>query len=114
MPAEKKEMTPVVREYTINLNKACHKVAFKRRAPRCMDVIRKFAQKAMCTEDVRIDPTVNQYVWSKGIHNVPTRIRIQLDRQVNNEDEEEKKFFTLVKVVDVDSFHGLQTKVINA
>ena len=65
--------------------------AFKRRAPRCMDVIRKFAQKAMCTEDVRIDPTVNQYVWSKGIHNVPTRIRIQLDRQVNNEDEEEKK-----------------------
>ena len=56
-----------------------------------MDVIRKFAQKAMCTEDVRIDPTVNQYVWSKGIHNVPTRIRIQLDRQVNNEDEEEKK-----------------------
>ena len=49
-----------------------------------MDVIRKFAQKAMCTEDV-------QYVWSKGIHNVPTRIRIQLDRQVNNEDEEEKK-----------------------
>ena len=56
-----------------------------------MDVIRKFAQKAMCPEDVRIDPTVNQYVWSKGIHNVPTRIRIQLDRQVNNEDEEEKK-----------------------
>ena len=26
MPAEKKEMTPVIREYTINLNKACHKV----------------------------------------------------------------------------------------
>ena len=24
--AEKKEMTPVIREYTINLNKACHKV----------------------------------------------------------------------------------------
>ena len=70
--------------------------AFKRRAPRCMDVIRKFAQKAMCTEDVRIDPTVNQYVWSKGIHNVPTRIRIQLDRQVNNEDEEEKKVVALL------------------
>ena len=56
-----------------------------------MDVIRKFAQKAMNTEKVVIDTTVNQYVWSKGIHNVPTRIRIQLDRQVNNEDEEEKK-----------------------
>ena len=26
MRAEKKEMTPVIREYTINLNKACHKV----------------------------------------------------------------------------------------
>ena len=64
--------------------------AFKRRAPRCMDCIRKFAQKAMCTEDVRIDPTVNKYVWSKGVHNVPRRIRVRLSRKVNEENEEAK------------------------
>ena len=55
-----------------------------------MDSIRKFAQKAMCTEDVRIDPTVNKYVWSKGVHNVPRRIRVRLSRKVNEEDEENK------------------------
>ena len=64
--------------------------AFKRRAPRCLDSIRKFAQQAMCTEDVRIDPTVNKYVWSKGIHNVPRRIRIRCIRKVNEQDEEGK------------------------
>lgn len=44
----------------------------------------------MCTEDVRIDPTVNKYVWSKGVHNVPRRIRVRLSRKVNEEDEETK------------------------
>lgn len=55
-----------------------------------MDSIRKFAQKVMCTEDVRIDPTVNKFVWSKGVHNVPRRIRVRLHRKVNEEDEEAK------------------------
>ena len=53
---------------------------YKRRAPRCMAMIRKFAQTAMCTEDVRIDPTVNKYVWNKGIHAVPARIRVRMSR----------------------------------
>ena len=44
----------------------------------------------MCTEDVRIDPTVNKYVWSKGVHNVPRRIRVRLHRKINEEDEESK------------------------
>ena len=45
-----------------------------------MAMIRKFAQTAMCTEDVRIDPTVNKYVWNKGIHAVPARIRVRMSR----------------------------------
>ena len=89
-----------------------------------MDSIRKFAQKAMCTEDVRIDPTVNKYVWSKGVHNVPRRIRVRLSRKVNEEDEENKtvgylfheviaQFYTYVEVLSVPTFHNLQTKVAN-
>ena len=64
--------------------------AFKRKAPRAMDVIRKFAQKAMNTEKVVIDTTVNQYVWSKGIRNIPRRIRVRLARKVDGEGEDEK------------------------
>ena len=55
-----------------------------------MDVIRKFAQKAMNTEKVVIDTTVNQYVWSKGIRNIPRRIRVRLARKVDGEGEDEK------------------------
>ena len=63
--------------------------AFKRKAPRAIDTIRKFAQKAMNTEKVVIDTTVNQYVWSKGIRNIPRRIRVRLARKVDGEGEEE-------------------------
>ena len=55
-----------------------------------MDVIRKFAQKAMNTEKVVIDTTVNHYVWNKGIRNIPRRIRVRLARKVDGEGEDEK------------------------
>ena len=55
-----------------------------------MDVIRKFAQKAMNTEKVVIDTTVDQYVWSKGIRNIPRRVRVRLARKVDGEGEDDK------------------------
>ena len=70
--------------------------AFKRKAPRAMDVIRKFAQKAMNTEKVVIDTTVNQYVWNKGIRNIPRRIRVRLARKVDGEGEDEKTVGNIV------------------
>ena len=55
-----------------------------------MAMIRKFAQTAMGTEDVRIDPTVNKYVWSKGIHAVPARIRVRMQRIAEDAEDESK------------------------
>jgi large subunit ribosomal protein L31e len=40
---------------------------FKNRAPRAIKEIRKFAEKQMGTQDVRIDTRVNKYIWSKGV-----------------------------------------------
>ena len=77
--------------------------AFKRKAPRAMDVIRKFAQKAMNTEKVVIDTTVNQYVWSKGIRNIPRRIRVRLARKVDGEGEDEKTVGFLIFLVTCSS-----------
>ena len=37
--------------------------------------------------DVRVDTKVNKYIWSKGIRNVPYRVRVKLSRR-RNEDEE--------------------------
>ena len=55
----------VTREYTINLHKRIQSVSFKKRAPRAVKEIKKFAQKAMKTSDVRIDVKLNKAVWSR-------------------------------------------------
>ena len=55
----------VSREYTIHLHKRLNTVSFKKRAPRAVKEIKKFAQKAMKTSDVRLDVKLNKAVWSR-------------------------------------------------
>jgi ribosomal protein L31E len=55
----------VTREYTINLHKRLHGCTFKKKAPRAVKEIKKFAAKMMKTKDVRIDVKLNKAVWSK-------------------------------------------------
>lgn len=40
---------------------------FKKRAPRAIKEIRRFAEKMMGTADVRIDTRLNKHMWSQGI-----------------------------------------------
>lgn len=100
----------VTRDYTIHLSKRVHKMQFKRRAPRAIKEIRKFATKAMGTSDVRIDSNLNKFVWKSGIKNVPTRVRVRLSRKRNDDEEADEKLYTLAQLVEVDSFKELQTE----
>lgn len=100
----------VTRDYTIQLSKRIHKQQFKKRAPRAVKEIRKFAQKAMGTQDIRIDSRLNKYVWSTGIKNPPTRVRVRLSRKRNEDEEADEKLYTLAQLVEVSSFKGLQTE----
>merc|ERR1712007_76118 len=65
----------VTREYTINLHKRLHGCTFKKMAPKAVKEIKKFAQKTMGTSDVRVDVKLNKHIWSRGVRNVPTRVR---------------------------------------
>jgi len=103
----------VARDYTIQLSKRIHKMQFKRRAPRAIKEIRKFAQKAMGTSDVRIDTPLNKYVWKNGIKNVPTRVRVRLTRKINDDEEADEKLYTYVQLLEVSSFKGLQTEKVD-
>ena len=96
-------------EYTINIHKRTHKHTYKQKAPRAMREIRKFAESTMFTKDVRIDTSVNKLVWSKGIHGVPRRIRVRLERKKNDDEEAKEKVYTLVSVADATSLRGLGT-----
>jgi large subunit ribosomal protein L31e len=53
---------------------------FKKRAPRAIKELKKFATDMMGTKDVRVDDSLNKYVWSKGVRNVPHRIRVRISR----------------------------------
>nr|XP_037861590.1 uncharacterized protein LOC103221604 [Chlorocebus sabaeus] len=99
----------VTREYTINIHKRIHGVGFKKRAPRALKEIRKFAMKEMETLDVLIDTRLNKAVWAKGIRNVPYRIRVRLSRKRNEDEDSPNKLYTLVTYVPVTTFKNLQT-----
>lgn len=100
----------VTRDYTIHLSKRTHKMQFKRRAPRAIKEIRKFAQQAMGTKDVRIDTQLNKFIWATGIKNPPVRVRVRLSRKRNEDEEADEKLFTFAQLVEVSSFKGLQTE----
>jgi hypothetical protein len=48
------------------------------------------------TKDVRLDVGLNKAVWSKGIKNVPTRLRVVISRR-RNEDEDAKVRFQVAR-----------------
>jgi len=86
---------------------------FKKKAPRAIREIKKFAQQAMGTKDVRIDSRLNKFVWSKGVRNVPYRVRVRLSRKRNEDEEAKEQLYTLVQHVEVTSFKGLQTEKVD-
>merc|ERR1711887_413309 len=113
MPKEKKGSTMgdvVTREYTINLHKRLHGIGFKYRAPRAIKEIKKFAEKQMGTNDVRIDTRLNKHLWSQGIKSVPFIVRVRLARLRNEDEDSVNKLYTLVTHVSVATFKGLQTE----
>mmetsp|Transcript_28627 Transcript_28627/g.63079 ORF Transcript_28627/g.63079 Transcript_28627/m.63079 type:complete len:122 (+) Transcript_28627:59-424(+) len=102
--------TQVTRDYTINLHKRVHKIAFKKRAPRAIKEIRKFAKQNMGTSDVRIDTSLNMFVWGKGVRNVPTRVRVRISRKRNDDEDAKEKMYSLCTLVEVPEFKGLSTE----
>merc|ERR1712127_251597 len=108
----------VTREYTINLHKRLHSSTFKKRAPRAIRAIRKFATQMMGTEDVRVHPQLNKAVWGKGVKNVTHRIRVRCERRRNDDEDAKEKLYTIVTHLPVDTsapkkgFRSLLTSVV--
>eukprot|EP00008_Paramoeba_atlantica_P004053 CAMPEP_0201474678 /NCGR_PEP_ID=MMETSP0151_2-20130828/69_1 /ASSEMBLY_ACC=CAM_ASM_000257 /TAXON_ID=200890 /ORGANISM="Paramoeba atlantica, Strain 621/1 / CCAP 1560/9" /LENGTH=126 /DNA_ID=CAMNT_0047854563 /DNA_START=117 /DNA_END=497 /DNA_ORIENTATION=- len=106
----KPKNTVVSRVHTIHLHKRLHRVTFKKKAPRAIKEVVKFAQLQMKTQDVRVDPKLNQFLWSKGIRNVPFRVRVVLSRKRNDDEESGEEMYTYVSHVPTATFKGLQTE----
>ncbi|KAH8597638.1 60S ribosomal protein l31 [Bisporella sp. PMI_857] len=102
----------IAREYTIHLHKRLHGVTFKKRAPRAIKEIKKFATLSMGTTDVRLDPQLNKKVWESGIKGVPYRLRVRISRKRNDEEGAKEKLYSYVQAVNVKSAKGLQTTAV--
>ncbi|EEH09225.1 60S ribosomal protein L31E [Histoplasma capsulatum G186AR] len=104
----------VSREWNNNADMCCgrvHGVSFKKRAPRAIKEIRAFAEQAMGTKDVRLDPQLNKKVWESGIKGVPFRLRVRISRKRNDEEGAKEKLYSFVQAVNVKEPKGLQTSV---
>ena len=66
-----------------------------------MSEVRKFAKKVMGTSDVRVDQKLNKYLWSKGIKNVPYRVRVRIARKRNDDEDAKEKLYSLCTLVEV-------------
>ncbi|KAI5964893.1 RPL31B [Candida pseudojiufengensis] len=102
----------ISREYTINLHKRLHGVHFKKRAPKAVKEIRKFATLHMGTTDVRLDPKLNVALWKRGVQGVEHRVRLRISRKRNDEENSKEKMFAFVEPVIVPTTKGLQTVVV--
>mmetsp|Transcript_2533 Transcript_2533/g.9134 ORF Transcript_2533/g.9134 Transcript_2533/m.9134 type:complete len:119 (-) Transcript_2533:162-518(-) len=112
MPSDRKDV--VTRQYTINLHKRLHGITFKRKAPRAVKEIKAFAKKHMGTSDVRLDVKLNKAIWSRGIRHVPGKLRIQIARKRNDDEDAKEELYSYVTHVEgVTSFDSLGTKVVD-
>lgn len=75
---------------------------FKKKAPRAIREIKKFAAKLMGTSQVVVDSNLNKWVWHRGVRNVPGRVRVRIERQRNTDEEAAEKMITVVTHEGVD------------
>ena len=110
MSAPKDEICSI--EATINIGKLTDvkNLAFKKKAPRAVREIKKFARKTMLTKDVRIETALNKEIWKKGVRKLPKRVRVRISRKRNEDEDAKEKLYTVVSLVEMTSFKGLVTE----
>ncbi|MHC1601402.1 MAG: 50S ribosomal protein L31e [Candidatus Nezhaarchaeales archaeon] len=74
--SEKEAEIEVERLYTIPL-KIVLRVPRWRRAARAIRFVRAFISRHMKSENVKIDPKVSEFIWSRGAKKPPRRVRVK-------------------------------------
>jgi large subunit ribosomal protein L31e len=59
----------------------------------------------MKTSDVRVDPKLNQFIWSQGVRNLPRKVRVRISRKrLEEEGKSGNEWYSLVQHVHVERF----------
>ena len=62
--------------YVIPLRDVQHTPRWER-GKRAMRAIRDFLAQHMKSEEIKIDPSINEAIWARGSHKPPSRIRVR-------------------------------------
>lgn len=70
------------REYVIPLRPSQHQPSRRRRAGHALETVRRFVSRHMKgrSEDVWIDPHLNEFIWDRGIQHLPRQVRVKAIR----------------------------------
>lgn len=49
-----------------------------RRAPKAVRMLRQFAMKHMHSDEVKLDPRLNELMWKRGIRTPPRKISVKM------------------------------------
>lgn len=65
------------RTYTIPFYPKLNSIPRTKRTPRAMRLIHEFIARHMKSDDILIDPAVNEFIWSRGIKKPPRKISVR-------------------------------------
>ena len=51
------------------------------RSPKAVMLVREFLQKHMKSDDIKIDSSVNEKIWERGIQKVPPKIKVKATKE---------------------------------
>ena len=72
------------REYVIPLRKQILHVPKYRRASKAVKTVKEFLVRHMKTKEVRLGQELNMHLWSQGIRNPPTRVKVKVVKGDDN------------------------------
>ncbi|MBN2094830.1 MAG: 50S ribosomal protein L31e [Candidatus Aenigmarchaeota archaeon] len=70
----------LTRVYTIPLRRAKIKPRIKR-ANAAVRIIREYLMRHMKATEVKIENNINESVWERGIHTIPSRVKVKATRK---------------------------------
>jgi len=72
------------RIYTIPLRDVINRSVSTKRAPRAIRKIREFLRRHTKCEIIKLDNSINEKVWERGISKIPPRIRVKVIKEDDN------------------------------
>ncbi|MDA4128771.1 MAG: 60S ribosomal protein L31 [Thaumarchaeota archaeon] len=73
------KVEPLTRTYTVPLRSAFEAPPY-RRAKVAVRIMKEFAERHMKAKEVKIDESLNETIWKRGIKNPPRRIKLEMER----------------------------------